>query len=136
MRRRSLQSTAPESLTASHPAKLEQGWGLASEPARAPRPVAVGPEPMSRRLTSEQIDDGWFLPDEPAVSAPPLLDVNTATAEQLCGVPGIGRLRASRILSTRERMGGFATIDDLTCVQGMGPKTVDALRAYVTVVAR
>lgn len=124
---------------------LDLGWALAPEPARSRRPAPPAPADAPRALTTEEIDDGWYLPDdaldEPTQAShapqpapqPAPLDLNSATAEQLCTVPGIARLRASRILALRERMGRFASVDDLVGVQGLGRKTVAALRPYLTV---
>ena len=120
---------------------LDLGWALAPEPARSRRPARPAHAHAPRALTTEEIDDGWYLPDdaldEPTQASPApqpaRLDLNSATAEQLCAVPGIARLRASRILALRARLGRFAAVDDLVAVQGLGRKTVDALRPYLTV---
>jgi len=66
-----------------------------------------------------------------AVSGP--LDLNTATVEQLDELPGIGPTTAKAIVDTRERMGGFHSVDDLLEVRGIGPAKLDAIRDLVTV---
>lgn len=132
---------------------VDLGWGLAPEPARSRRAAPPARVEPPRRPSSEEIDDGWFLPDdapEPALAAQPVpapqpepepvaqpeaarLDLNAATADELCTVPGIARTRAARILALRDRIGRFESVDDLARVQGLGAKTVETLRPYLTV---
>lgn len=123
---------------------IDLGWALAPEPARSRRPAPAPRATPPRQLTTAEIDDGWVLPDDSptapptaqpcdAAPQPALVDLNTATADELCQVPGIARLRASRILELRQRVGRFESVDDLAQVQGLGPKSVAALRPYLTV---
>jgi competence protein ComEA len=60
------------------------------------------------------------------------VDVNRATAEELQKLPGIGPKLAQRILDERGR-GRFKSVDDLRRVGGIGVKTLERLRPYVTV---
>ena len=48
------------------------------------------------------------------------INVNTATAEQLEALPGIGPTLAAAIVQERERNGPFRSVDDLTRVPGIG----------------
>jgi competence protein ComEA len=43
----------------------------------------------------------------------PLVNINTATAEQLALLPGIGEVRAKRIIDSRQEDGSFVSVDDL-----------------------
>ena len=61
------------------------------------------------------------------------IDLNTATAEQLDTLPGVGPATAAAIVSHRERNGPFATVDGLLDVRGIGPAKLEALRDLVTV---
>ncbi|WP_375390362.1 ComEA family DNA-binding protein [uncultured Amnibacterium sp.] len=58
------------------------------------------------------------------------ISLSTATAEQLETLPRIGPAMAARILAYRDAH-GFATVDDLGNVGGIGPKTLEALRDLV-----
>lgn len=58
-----------------------------------------------------------------------VINLNTATAEQLDGLPGIGRSKAEAIIAHRP----YASVDDLDKVPGIGPATINQLRALVTV---
>lgn len=66
--------------------------------------------------------------------APPSpLDLNTATAEQLDGLPGVGPATAAAIVSQRDRHGPFRSVDGLLDVRGIGDAKLEALRDLVEV---
>ena len=65
-----------------------------------------------------------------------LIDLNTATSQELQSLPGIGRVLASAIIAYREDYGPFSDVDDMDDVPGIGPKMVDAVRPLVTVSGR
>ena len=60
-----------------------------------------------------------------------ILDLNTASAEQLDGLPGIGPVTAAKILAWRTQNGRFSVVDELAEVPGIGPKTLEELRPLV-----
>lgn len=70
----------------------------------------------------------------PKKGAGPLepIDINKATAAELRKLPGIGPKRSQAIIDERQK-GPFKSADDLRRVHGIGAKTVDSLRPYVTV---
>ncbi|QTP59329.1 ComEA family DNA-binding protein [Billgrantia antri] len=59
------------------------------------------------------------------------INVNTADAELLAELPGIGPSRAQAIIEDREANGNFESADDLTRVSGIGSATVDGFRDQV-----
>jgi len=63
--------------------------------------------------------------------APRKLDLNTATADQLERLPGIGPVTAARIVEDRNRRGPFSDVEALERVKGVGPKTVEKIRSRV-----
>lgn len=62
-----------------------------------------------------------------------LVNINTATAEQLQNLPNIGEVRAKAIIDYREEHSGFKAIEELQEVSGIGEKTFEHLSTYVTV---
>jgi competence protein ComEA len=60
------------------------------------------------------------------------INVNTADAELLTELPGVGPSRAQAIVEYREANGNFESADDLTQVSGIGQATVDKFRDQVT----
>ena len=68
-----------------------------------------------------------------AADGPAPLDVNVATAAQLEALPGIGEVKAAAILAVREDRGGFASLDELESVRGIGPSLAKRLRPLLKV---
>ena len=66
-------------------------------------------------------------------SAPGPVNINTATAEQLDRLPGVGPATSAAIIAHRTRYGPFTSVDGLADVRGIGPAKVAALRGLVTV---
>ncbi|NMC53271.1 MAG: ComEA family DNA-binding protein [Chloroflexi bacterium] len=60
------------------------------------------------------------------------ININTASFEEIEALPGIGPQKASDILKYRETHGPFQSIDDLLKVNGIGEKTLQQIRPYIT----
>jgi len=61
------------------------------------------------------------------------VDLNTADSSALESVPGIGKSLSQRILAFRDKNGPFQSVNDLLKVQGVGEKSIQKLRPYLTV---
>jgi len=61
------------------------------------------------------------------------LNVNTAGAEELQSLPGVGPAIAAAIVERRRRIGGFASVDGLLAVSGIGPSKLELIRDLVAV---
>jgi competence protein ComEA len=61
------------------------------------------------------------------------INLNTATAEQLEAIPGIGPVLAQRIIEYRQTHGRFQSVDELLEVRGIGSKRLENMRPYVVV---
>ena len=66
-------------------------------------------------------------------SGPKLININTATVSQLDTLPGIGPVLAQRIIDYREANGPFTSISQLTQVEGIGAKRLEAILDLITI---
>jgi len=69
----------------------------------------------------------------PGAAAVPPVSLNSATAEQLDTLDGVGPATAQKILEYRQEHGGFGSVEELGQVSGIGPKRLAALRDHVRV---
>lgn len=104
-----------------------------------------GVAPQSVNLAA-RVSDGQLIAVGIAVAADPgappatgasaasgPVDLNTAGAEQLDALPGVGPVLAQHILDYRAAHGAFRSVDQLTSVAGIGPAKFATLRGLVTV---
>ena len=63
---------------------------------------------------------------------PTLLNINTASAEELQTLPSIGPQTAQKIIQYREEHGDFSSVDALTEVKSIGEKTLEKVKPYIT----
>ncbi len=89
--------------------------GATGAPALGAAPSAIAPRPGGR---------GKVPPTSP-------VHLNTATADQLEQLPGVGPALAQRILDWRAQHGRFDSIGELQQVHGVGPAKFGALRQWV-----
>ncbi len=83
--------------------------------------------------TAGQTGAGGGTAGGSAVDAEGRVDLNRADAAALQTIPGIGPSKAQRILEYRETSGPFAKIEDIKNVSGIGNKTFESIRDYLTV---
>ena len=69
----------------------------------------------------------------PAVVDDGRVRINAASAAELETIPGVGPVLASRIIAARDEMGGFAAVEDLLDVSGIGEATLASMRDYVVI---
>ena len=62
-----------------------------------------------------------------------LVNINTASLEELDGLPGIGPTTAQKIIDYRNENGPFTRIEDIVNVSGIGPATYEELKDLITV---
>lgn len=62
-----------------------------------------------------------------------LVNINTATAEELKTLPGIGDSKANQIISYRDSNGSFSSIEDIKNVNGIGDSIFSQIQSLITV---
>ena len=61
------------------------------------------------------------------------VNINTADSAELQSIPGIGPSKADRIIEYRDTQGRFSTIEDIKNISGIGNKTFESIKKYLTV---
>ncbi len=103
------------------------------------RGASTGSLNLARRLIDgEQImvgaRAGSAAPGSSAADpATAVLDLNSATADQLEQLPGVGEVLATRITEFRDTHGGFSSVEQLREVSGIGPRKFDEIKPKVRV---
>src|SRR5262245_9518324 len=107
----------------------ESSAALGPVPLALPRPSRPPPPPRMPATPGTRAD----TPARSESAADPRpRDLNTATAEQLARLPGVGPGLARRIVEERQRRGRFEGPEGLRSVLGLGPRKLAALRDLVT----
>lgn len=103
---------------------LQDGETLVVPTARLSQPVVTGP--IGSNLSAAHSRGG-------DLSGVILLNLNAASAAELEALPAIGPVTAQAIVDYRTANGPFRTVEELVNVKGIGPATLEKLRAMVTV---
>jgi competence protein ComEA len=75
----------------------------------------------------------WFAFSGTALA---VVNINTATKEELTTLKGVGDKRAQEIIDYRKKNGNFKSVDDLEKVPGIGPGLMKQIRSDVTVTGK
>ena len=70
--------------------------------------------------------------DAAATEAVTIININTATAQQLESLPGIGEKTAEKIIAYRNEHGNFSSVTELLNVSGIGEKKLESIWDLVT----
>jgi competence protein ComEA len=87
-------------------------------------PALVGAEPSGAGAAV-----GAAGASPPSPTSP--VDLNTATAEQLDALPGVGPVTAQKIIAYRQAHGPFTSVDQLDAISGIGPARIADLKGLV-----
>ncbi len=86
---------------------------------------------LSVHVLAEQAASSASAPSSSASAK--LININTASSDQLVKLPRIGEVIAQRIIDFRQKNGKFAKPADLMKVKGIGEKTFEKLKNLITV---
>jgi competence protein ComEA len=75
----------------------------------------------------------WFAMSGAAMA---VVNINTATKDELTSLKGVGDKRAQEIIDYRKKNGNFKSVDDLEKVPGIGPGLMKQIRSQVTVTGK
>lgn len=96
-----------------------------STTADSPAPTIESTSPPESNSPSETIS--------PTESTSSLININTATLEELDRLPNIGPVIAQRIIDYRTEYGDFQSVYDLLDVKGIGEKTLEKILDLITI---
>jgi competence protein ComEA len=102
--------------------------------------VGIAPVKGQPAVLGSSVSPGSAAPGTPSTTSQPtkgastaLINLNTATVEQLDTLPGVGPVRAAAIVAWRTANGKFTSVDQLGEVDGIGPGRLEKLRPLVRV---
>ncbi|MFZ2537440.1 MAG: helix-hairpin-helix domain-containing protein [Oscillospiraceae bacterium] len=85
------------------------------------------------RESSEVQNEVSSKEPKPLPDTTSIVNINTASKEQLMSLDGIGNTISERIITFRKDIGGFNSIDEIMSVKGIGEKTFAAIKHRLTV---
>lgn len=97
-----------------------------------PAPVQVQALPAATVALPTTTAEAATDPQNTTPTDPPIININTATSEQLQTLPSIGPVIAGRIIAYRETYGVFGSVTELLNVSGIGEKTLETIFDLVT----
>lgn len=88
---------------------------------------------LNRPAPYEQVMRGQDEPDLPRLFLLPgeMLDINSASAEELKALPGIGDVLSEAIVEHRSIHGDFESTEDIMDVEGIGPGRFEGMETQI-----
>jgi len=90
-------------------------------------------EERSKQLTALPSEPRSIYPQSIGQAAQKKVDLNSATKNDLVGLPGIGEGIAEEIMMYREEHGAFTSVDQLRKIKGIGSKKFEKIRPYIEI---
>lgn len=83
-------------------------------------------------VLGDDSEEAGVIPALPTRSGGPVIYINTAVAEELQRLPGIGAVIADRIIAYREANGPFSSFEQLGEVEGIGEATLEEITPFIS----
>jgi len=83
-------------------------------------------------ILGDDSEEAGVIPALPTRSGGPVIYINTAAAEELQRLPGIGAVIANRIIAYREANGPFSSVEQLGEVEGIGEATLEQIAPFIS----
>lgn len=118
---------------------MKETEALAAQEDSVLRIGMVGPEGEQQTASGQQVSAGAGSRQEdsgagsPGNSSDGRININTASLEELCAIPGIGSTRAAAIIAYRQETGGFTSVEDIMNVSGIKEGTYAKIKNSIKV---
>lgn len=91
--------------------------------------------PKIGEKVNEDVDNTENLQKESGVSSSnsSLININTATIEELDKLPGVGEATANKIVNHRDEIGEFKSIEEIKNVNGIGDKKFEQIKSLICI---
>ena len=83
---------------------------------------------LTENKIANEVEIRATAPESVEIVSGDRININTATAEELDELPGIGKTKAEAIIRLREKMNGFREIEDILNVEGIGEKIFEQIK--------
>ncbi|NLL30069.1 MAG: competence protein ComEA [Clostridiales bacterium] len=89
--------------------------------------------PNINNIEENTLGESALIHSNPNESGKELININTASLEELTKINGIGEVKAKSIIEYREQNGSFKSIEEIKNIKGIGEKTFEKLKDSITI---
>ena len=89
--------------------------------------------PNINNIEENTLGESALIHSNPNESGKELININTASLEELTKINGIGEVKAKSIIEYREENGSFKSIEEIKNIKGIGEKTFEKLKDSITI---
>ena len=115
------------------PAVFLIGFSLGRRTAEAPVTVFYPEQAEAAPVPASSVHPREPVPVSPETEPDLMVNINTAAAEELAALDGIGETLAGRIVDYRKEHGSFSSPEEIMQVPGIGQKKYAQIAPHITV---